>query len=134
VASCRRVNEASKATLDPTTISLPVIAINGEVDAPAVKTMWMWRELRQFQHVVLSGNIHVNPVAVGGIDAEAGRGGDGGIPRSTRRIIGIYSSQGESRHPLLGIGSARSLFACMTSKPPDKLFDGALRTPILVTG
>jgi pimeloyl-ACP methyl ester carboxylesterase len=51
--------------IDLTRIEVPVIAINGEFDAPFAKTMRLWRELRTFQNVVLPGHNHMTAIAVG---------------------------------------------------------------------
>jgi pimeloyl-ACP methyl ester carboxylesterase len=51
--------------LDLTTVDIPVIAINGELDSPYGKTMRMWRELEVFENVVLPGLNHFTAIAVG---------------------------------------------------------------------
>lgn len=52
--------------IDLTTVDIPVIAINGEFDAPYSKTMRMWRELQIFENVVLPGLNHMTAIMVGG--------------------------------------------------------------------
>jgi pimeloyl-ACP methyl ester carboxylesterase len=52
--------------IDLTSVTVPVLAINGEFDAPYAKTMRMWRELGTFQNVVLPGHNHMSAIAVGG--------------------------------------------------------------------
>jgi len=45
--------------IDLTTLTIPVLAINGEFDRPTFKTQRMVRELREFQSVVLPGRNHM---------------------------------------------------------------------------
>jgi pimeloyl-ACP methyl ester carboxylesterase len=49
--------------LDLTTITFPVIAINGEFDRPNAKTHRMQRELKNFKSVVLPGKSHLTAIA-----------------------------------------------------------------------
>jgi pimeloyl-ACP methyl ester carboxylesterase len=49
--------------LDLTTISFPVMAINGEFDRPLAKTVRMHRELKNFTNVVLPGKSHLTAIA-----------------------------------------------------------------------
>lgn len=64
--------------LDLSKVKVPVLAINGELDAPYAKTLRLWRELEIFQNVVLPGLTHLTAIAVGGpmpqqyIDSMAG--------------------------------------------------------------
>ena len=51
--------------LDLTKVTIPVLGINGEFDAPYAKTHRMWRELRIFHNVVLPGLTHFTAIAVG---------------------------------------------------------------------
>lgn len=53
-------------TIDLTAVKVPVLAINGEFDGPYAKTHRLWRELRDFQNVVLPGKNHLTAIAVGG--------------------------------------------------------------------
>jgi pimeloyl-ACP methyl ester carboxylesterase len=48
--------------LDLTTITFPVIAINGELDRPNAKTVRMKRELKNFKSVVLPGKSHLTAI------------------------------------------------------------------------
>lgn len=56
---------AFDAPIDLKTVDVPVIAINGEFDAPYSKTMRMWRELEIFENVVLPGLNHMTAIMVG---------------------------------------------------------------------
>lgn len=47
-------------------ITFPVLAINGEYDRPLSKTQRLWRELGNFQNVILPGKSHMTAIAVGG--------------------------------------------------------------------
>jgi pimeloyl-ACP methyl ester carboxylesterase len=53
-------------TIDLASIMFPVLAINGEFDRPYSKTQRMWRELVNFQNVILPGKNHMSAIAVGG--------------------------------------------------------------------
>ena len=57
---------APPATIDLSTVTVPVIAINGEFDRPYSKTQRLWRELKIFQNVVLPGLNHMTAIMVGG--------------------------------------------------------------------
>lgn len=52
--------------IDLTTVTVPVLAINGEFDRPFSKSQRLWRELRDFRSVVLPGKNHMSAIAVGG--------------------------------------------------------------------
>ena len=52
--------------IDLTKITIPVLAINGEFDAPHAKTQRMSRELKNFSNVILPGRNHMSAIAVGG--------------------------------------------------------------------
>jgi len=66
------VKAASTATarvplkIDLKTIRFPVLAINGEYDRPYSKTQRMWRELGNFQNVVIPKKNHVSAIMIGG--------------------------------------------------------------------
>jgi pimeloyl-ACP methyl ester carboxylesterase len=49
--------------IDLTRVTVPVLAINGELDRPYSKTFRMWRELRDFTNVVLPGKSHLTAIA-----------------------------------------------------------------------
>lgn len=57
--------QPSGPQLDLTTITFPVIAINGEFDRPLAKTHRMWRELRNFRNVILPGKSHLTAISPG---------------------------------------------------------------------
>ncbi len=57
---------APPAPIDLSTVTVPVIAINGEFDRPYSKTQRLWRELKIFQNVVLPGLNHMTAIMVGG--------------------------------------------------------------------
>jgi pimeloyl-ACP methyl ester carboxylesterase len=57
--------EALLARLDLTSIKFPVMAINGEFDAPLAKTHRLWRELDDFTNLVLPGKGHLSAVMRG---------------------------------------------------------------------
>ena len=52
--------------LDLGKVAVPVLAINGEFDRPHAKTHRLWRELADFQNVILPGKNHLSAIAVGG--------------------------------------------------------------------
>ena len=52
--------------IDLKTIQFPVLAINGEYDRPYSKTQRLWRELANFQNVILPKKNHVSAIMVGG--------------------------------------------------------------------
>jgi pimeloyl-ACP methyl ester carboxylesterase len=52
--------------IDLKTIQFPVLAINGEYDRPYSKTQRLWRELGNFQNVVIAKKNHVSAIMVGG--------------------------------------------------------------------
>ncbi len=56
---------ANRPKLDLTTITVPVIAINGELDRPRAKTTRMARELNNFTNIVLPGKSHLTAIAGG---------------------------------------------------------------------
>jgi pimeloyl-ACP methyl ester carboxylesterase len=47
-------------------IRFPVLAINGEYDRPYSKTQRMWRELANFQNVIIPKKNHVSAIMIGG--------------------------------------------------------------------
>jgi len=52
--------------VDLKTIRFPVLAINGEYDRPYSKTQRMWRELANFQNVIIPKKNHVSAIMIGG--------------------------------------------------------------------
>ena len=52
--------------IDLKKIAFPVLAINGEYDRPYSKTHRLWRELNNFQNVVIPKKNHVSAIMVGG--------------------------------------------------------------------
>ncbi len=52
--------------IDLKTIRFPVLAINGEYDRPYSKTQRLWRELANFQNVIIPKKNHVSAIMVGG--------------------------------------------------------------------
>lgn len=61
----RLAKPSTAPPLDLTTIGFPVLAVNGEFDAPISKTQRMARELKDFRAVVLPGHGH-NTVTTAG--------------------------------------------------------------------
>jgi pimeloyl-ACP methyl ester carboxylesterase len=53
-------------TVDLAALSIPVLAINGSFDNPYSKTMYLWRQARVFENVILPEQTHLTAVAVGG--------------------------------------------------------------------
>jgi pimeloyl-ACP methyl ester carboxylesterase len=53
-------------SIDLRTIQFPVLAINGEYDRPYSKTQRLWRELPNFQNVIIPKKNHVSAIMVGG--------------------------------------------------------------------
>lgn len=58
--------------IDLTKVTIPVLAINGELDRPFAKTFRMWRELDNFTNVVLPGKSHLTAIVGGYIPPEYG--------------------------------------------------------------
>jgi pimeloyl-ACP methyl ester carboxylesterase len=54
-----------RGAIDLKTITIPVLAINGEFDRPNAKTHRMQRELSNFQAVVLPGKSHLTAIMAG---------------------------------------------------------------------
>jgi len=52
--------------IDLKTIRFPVLAINGAYDRPYSKTQRLWRELPNFQNVIIPKKNHVSAIMVGG--------------------------------------------------------------------
>jgi pimeloyl-ACP methyl ester carboxylesterase len=61
----RLARPSTAPPLDLTTIGFPVLAVNGEFDAPVSKTQRMARELKDFRAVILPGHGH-NTVTTAG--------------------------------------------------------------------
>jgi pimeloyl-ACP methyl ester carboxylesterase len=61
----RLAKPSTAPPLDLTTIGFPVLAVNGEFDAPVSKTQRMARELKDFRAVILPGHGH-NTVTTAG--------------------------------------------------------------------
>lgn len=55
-------------TIDLKTIKFPVFAINGEYDRPYSKTQRLWRELANFQNVILPKKNHMSTILTGGLE------------------------------------------------------------------
>lgn len=56
--------------IDLTKVTVPVLAINGELDRPHAKTTRMARELFNFTNVVLPGKSHLTAIVAGSIPKE----------------------------------------------------------------
>jgi pimeloyl-ACP methyl ester carboxylesterase len=56
----------TRLEVDLQRIDVPVLAITGEYDRPHSRTHRMWRELKDFQNVVLPGMNHMSAIGVGG--------------------------------------------------------------------
>ena len=61
---------ALRSPIDLTSISIPVLGINGEFDSPIAKTHRMKRELKNFRSVVLPGKSHLTAIMAGYIPKE----------------------------------------------------------------
>jgi pimeloyl-ACP methyl ester carboxylesterase len=59
-----------RGAIDLTTITIPVLAINGQFDGPNAKTHRMQRELKNFQSVTLPGKSHLTAIMAGYIPPE----------------------------------------------------------------
>ncbi|MGD9720911.1 MAG: alpha/beta fold hydrolase [Pirellulales bacterium] len=71
LAAVRQSFESIGASgIDLTTIKIPVLAINGELDRPHAKTHRMQRELADFRAVVLPGKSHLTAIMAGYIPPE----------------------------------------------------------------
>lgn len=58
-------NPADRGKIDLKTITIPVLAINGQFDGPNAKTHRMQRELANFKAVVLPGKSHLTAIMAG---------------------------------------------------------------------
>ena len=56
--------------VDLTTLSIPIVAINGSFDNPYRKTHRLWREALTFQNVILPGKTHLTAIAAGAARSE----------------------------------------------------------------
>jgi len=63
--AARPANAATPARtpLDLAKVTIPVLAINGELDHPHAKTARMYRELNHFENIVLPGKSHLTAIA-----------------------------------------------------------------------
>jgi pimeloyl-ACP methyl ester carboxylesterase len=61
----RRLPNRAPLEIDLTRIDIPLLAINGEFDAPYAKTFRLWREARDFTNVILAGKSHLTAIAPG---------------------------------------------------------------------
>jgi pimeloyl-ACP methyl ester carboxylesterase len=61
----RRLPNRAPLEIDLTRIDIPLLAINGEFDAPYAKTFRLWREARDFTNVILPGKSHLTAIAPG---------------------------------------------------------------------
>src|SRR5687768_4072751 len=52
--------------VDLTTLTIPILAVNGSFDNPYRKTHRLWREAQTFQNVILPGKTHLTAIAAGG--------------------------------------------------------------------
>jgi pimeloyl-ACP methyl ester carboxylesterase len=64
-ATDRRAARSASIEIDLPAVTVPVLAINGEYDRPRWRTHRMWRELADFQSVVLPGMNHMSAIGVG---------------------------------------------------------------------
>lgn len=64
-AAAARSRWRAALDIDLTKIEIPVQAINGEFDRPYSKTHRMWRQLKDFENVILPGKNHMTAIAVG---------------------------------------------------------------------
>jgi pimeloyl-ACP methyl ester carboxylesterase len=65
VGEGRRAKPGTAPALDLTRIDFPVLAVNGEFDAPYSKTTRMQRELKEFRSVILPGKSHNTAIREG---------------------------------------------------------------------
>jgi pimeloyl-ACP methyl ester carboxylesterase len=72
VAAARPLGSAAAATrapvapaVDLTTLTIPILAVNGSYDNPYRKTHRLWREAQIFQNVILPGKTHLTAIAAG---------------------------------------------------------------------
>jgi pimeloyl-ACP methyl ester carboxylesterase len=72
VAAPARGGAAALAALqiDLTKVTVPVLAINGELDRPRAKTTRMARELFNFSNIVLPGKSHLTAIVAGAMPKE----------------------------------------------------------------
>jgi pimeloyl-ACP methyl ester carboxylesterase len=60
-----RLPRRTPTEIDLTRIDVPLLAINGEFDAPYSKTFRLWRQARDFTNVILPGKSHLTAIAPG---------------------------------------------------------------------
>jgi pimeloyl-ACP methyl ester carboxylesterase len=65
VTDGRLAKPGTAPPLDLTQIDFPVLAVNGEFDAPYSKTVRMQRELKKFRSVILPGKAHNTAIMAG---------------------------------------------------------------------
>jgi len=71
VAAARPAGSAAAAPapsappVDLTTLTIPILAVNGSFDNPYRKTHRLWREAQIFQNVILRGKTHLTAIAAG---------------------------------------------------------------------
>ena len=58
-----RTRLPAAATVDLTSASIPMLAVNGAFDGPYSKTMRLWREVKVFHNVVLPARTHLTAIA-----------------------------------------------------------------------
>lgn len=58
-------NPSQRGAIDLTTLRIPILALNGQFDAPHAKTHRMQRELANFQAVILPGKSHLTAIMAG---------------------------------------------------------------------
>jgi pimeloyl-ACP methyl ester carboxylesterase len=70
VAQLRPANappvSSSPLQIDLTTVTVPILAVNGSFDNPYSKTQRLWREARVFENVILTGKTHLTAISSNG--------------------------------------------------------------------
>lgn len=54
---------AAPLQIDLTTVTVPILGVNGSFDNPYAKTQRIWREAHVFQNVILEGKTHLTAIA-----------------------------------------------------------------------
>lgn len=61
----RQLPRRQPLDIDLAALDVPILAINGEFDAPYAKTFRLWREAKDFTNVILAGKSHLTAIAPG---------------------------------------------------------------------
>jgi len=99
VAQMRPANAPPIASTPPqvdvTTLTVPILGVNGSFDNPYAKTQRLWREARVFENVILPGKTHLTAIATSDERrAAALHRGDGALHRRERSAMTLRHVRG----------------------------------------